>query len=204
MLSSLNTMYNFTWDWKITSCYQKRLVKRVLVNKLFATVPSILVQKLWNLTFLFFSHDFTADIIADHWKVDFEKNSLKSWDLGRVWVYNINSKVTLLHENTVLLSNPLRNLGSIEDSEICDNLKSTLGPYFEIFWLCSTLITQNEVFWQLVPFDMLSHIFHADTQTLPVSSETSKESLFVDHVCIQQFTQLWTKNIQSKDHTVQQ
>ncbi len=30
--------------------------------------------------------------------------------------------------------------------------------YFEIFWLCIP-ISQNLVFWQLVPFDMFSHIF---------------------------------------------
>ncbi len=34
--------------------------------------------------------------------------------------------------------------------------KLTLGLYFEIFWLCIP-ITQNPVFRQLVPFDMLSH-----------------------------------------------
>ena len=44
-----------------------------------------------------------------------------------------------------------------EDSKICDISKLTLGPYFEIFWLFTSLF-KNQVLQQLVPFDMLSHI----------------------------------------------
>ena len=46
---------------------------------------------------------------------------------------------------------------SIEDSKICETSKSTVEPYFEIFWFC-TPVTQNQVFRQLVPFNMLSHM----------------------------------------------
>ncbi len=56
-----------------------------------------------------------------------------------------------------LLHKQLKDLVSIEDSKIREISQSTLGPYFEIFWLCIP-ITENPVFRQLVSFDMLSHI----------------------------------------------
>ena len=37
----------------------------------------------------------------------------------------------------------------------CEISKSTLGSYFEIFWLC--IIVTQKVFRQLVAFDMLNH-----------------------------------------------
>ncbi len=64
-----------------------------------------------------------------------------------------------LHENTVFAPNPSSNLRlSIEDSKVCEISKSTLGLDFDIFRLCIP-ITQNLIFRQLVPFDMLSHIY---------------------------------------------
>ncbi len=44
------------------------------------------------------------------------------------------------------------------------NSKSTLGAYFEIYWLC-TLTIWYKVFQQLLPFDMLSHKCYINSTT---------------------------------------
>ncbi len=49
--------------------------------------------------------------------------------------------------------------GSNEDFKVCEISKPTLGPHFEIVWLCD-LVTQNPVFQQMAPLDMLSHIYY--------------------------------------------
>ena len=108
---------------------------------------SILVQKLLKSDIAFLRYgNFIEDVITDWWKFDFEKKALKIWEsvqrigiLGNSEV-NFDTKTLLLHQ---VLQVILRL--SIEDSKACEISKSTLGLYFEIFWLCIP-ITQNLVF----------------------------------------------------------
>ncbi len=84
-----------------------------------------------------------------------------SWNLGictKYWYFgnsevNFETKTLFLHQ---ILQVTWRL--SIEGSKVCEISKSTLRLYLEIFWICIPII-QNVVFRQLVPFDMLSHIY---------------------------------------------
>ena len=96
--------------------------------------------------------NFIEDVIKDWWKNDFVKKALKIWESVRsIGILAIER--SFLHKHTVFAPN-ISNILKIlyEKSQ-----NSTLGLYFEIFYLCIP-IPQNPVFWQLVHFDMLSHI----------------------------------------------
>ncbi len=101
--------------------------------------------------------NFIEHLITDWRNGDSEKKALKIWgSVRRIGIFP-QFKDPFLHENTVFAPNPSSNF-SIEDSKICENQisKSTLGPCLRYFNFAFP--TQNPVFQQLVPFDMLSHI----------------------------------------------
>ncbi len=99
---------------------------------------SILVQRVLKSDTTFSTHsNFIHDIITDWWTADI------IWRKGLLKV--------LEFEQSIGISN-------LKFHFDMKRLFLTLW-YFEILWLCTGPITQNQVFWQLVPFDMLSHRF---------------------------------------------
>ncbi len=79
---------------------------------------------------------------------------------AKYW-HTIAIQSPLLHEKAIFMSNPSNNLErKYLRLQNMWNLKIDLGT---ILWYILTLypVTQNLVFWQLVPFNMLSHIFVA-------------------------------------------
>ncbi len=98
----------------------------------------------------------------------------KYWYFGNSEV-NFDTKTLFLHQILQVIWRL-----SIEESKICEISKSTLRLYFEIFWLCIP-ITQNLVFRQLVPFNMLSHIYMVKHLISRMCDEIStKSNQFVD------------------------
>ena len=119
-----------------------------------------------KLDIMFSRYDnFTDDVITDQWKGDYEKKAFKSLGICTDYWHSSNSKV---HFYIKKKQNKKKKTThevlqatwrvDIEDSKICEVLQSPFGPYFEIFQLCIP-VTHNWVFRQLVPFDILSHIF---------------------------------------------
>ena len=115
----------------------------------------------WNLTLhSCYYCNFIDDIIPDQWKVVFEKKKLfKFCNLGKVLhTIVIQKSILHVHENAVFQVLQATWSVSIEDSKPYEISKLTVGPYFEMLWLCN-LATQNLVFWQLVDFDYVdSHL----------------------------------------------
>ncbi len=108
----------------------------------FYFVNSALSAHFWRKKFksdiAFLRHSNFTDVVTDQWKICFDKKAtLKACESGQSIGIDSSSKA---HQAT--------NKVSIEDSKICGISKSTLGSYFEIFWLC-TFITQHFVFRQL-------------------------------------------------------
>ncbi len=117
-------------------------------------------KNVWNLKsdieFLRYGN-FIKDVITDWWKFDFEKRALKIWEsvqsIGILAMQRSTFTWKLFLYQILQVTSRL----SIEDSKIWESQNQLWDYYFEIFWLCIPK-TQNPVFRQLVPFDMLSHI----------------------------------------------
>ena len=80
---------------------------------------------------------FTDDVTTDRWKIDFEGKSSKSLGIGIKYWHAITIQKFSFYKK-VLISNLSSNLVSIEDFKICEISKLALGPYFELFWFCTS------------------------------------------------------------------
>ncbi len=96
----------------------------------------------------------------NHASLKMQKSEFQ-WFRPVICLSNSNSKVNF-HMKMMFLHQTLQatNRVSIGGSQnkICEIAKLTLGPYFEIFWLCTGPVNQNWVSQQLVPFNMLNQI----------------------------------------------
>ena len=115
----------------------------------------ILVQHFFDIRHCVWECDHSTDnFITDLWKVDFQKFENLATLIAEIAI----QKSIFTWKCCFYTSNPQSNL-EIKYWRFQNmwNFKLDHGIIFWVFWLCIP-VTQNQDFWQLIPFDLLSHI----------------------------------------------